>query len=206
MVPDSKVYIVDDDHDMRKSMQWLLESVNLSVCAFESAEQFLAAYIDSSPGCLLLDVRMPGMGGLRLIEHLQSIHSHLPVIMFTGHGDVAMAVRAMKAGAFDFIEKTAAQQLILERVQLALAADETLRLRELERAKFNELLMQVSPREHEVMLRMIQGQANKVIALELGLSERTVEKHRKNVMDKTQVKSFAELIRLYYLYHDEADG
>ena len=126
MADDSKVYIVDDDRDMRNSIQWLLESVNLPVCAFESAEQFLAAYIDNSPGCLLLDVRMPGMGGLRLLEHLQSIHSHLPVIMFTGHGDVAMAVRAMKAGAFDFIEKTAAHQLLLERVQLALAADKTL--------------------------------------------------------------------------------
>ena len=196
----AKVYIVDDDHDMRKSIQWLLESVNLTVCAFESAEQFLAAYDESSPGCLLLDVRMSGMGGIRLLEHMQSSLSHLPVIMFTGYGDVDMAVRTLKAGAFDFIEKTAAHQLILERVQLALAAGKNLYLREAERKKFKELLAYVSPREYEVLQRIVQGQANKVIALELDLSERTVEKHRKSVMDKTQTQSLAELVRLFYLH------
>ncbi|PZN82111.1 MAG: DNA-binding response regulator, partial [Candidatus Methylumidiphilus alinenensis] len=99
MNDDVKVYIVDDDCDMRNSIQWLLESVNLRVCAYESAERFLAEYSDNRPGCLLLDVRMPGMGGLRLLEYLQSMHRHLPVIMFTGYGDVEMAVRALKAGA-----------------------------------------------------------------------------------------------------------
>jgi FixJ family two-component response regulator len=126
--------------------------------------------------------------------------------VFTGYGDVAMAVRAMKAGAFDFIEKTASHQLLLERVQLALAACKTLRQRGLERARFAQSLMQLSPREHEVMLRMVQGQANKVIAAELGLSERTVEKHRKSVMDKTQTRSLAELIRLSLLHSGETGG
>lgn len=200
MTDESKVYLVDDDSDMRNSIQWLLESVNLPVCAFENAEKFLEAYVDNIPGCLLLDVRMPGMGGLRLLEHMQSIHSHLPVIVFTGYGDVTMAVRAMKSGAFDFLEKTASHQLILERVQLALAADNTLWQRELERSKFAQLLTGLSPREYEVMLRMIQGEASKVIALDLDLSERTVEKHRKSVMDKMEVRSLAELIRRYYLY------
>ncbi len=132
------VYIVDDDPDMRNSIKWLLESVNLTVCVFDSAEQFLAAYTGDTPGCLLLDVRMPGMGGLRLLENLRSTHPHLPVIMFTGYGDVDMAVRALKTGAFDFIEKTAAHQLILERVQLALAVGKNLHLRELERSKFKK--------------------------------------------------------------------
>ena len=194
------VYLVDDDSDMRNSIQWLLESVSLPVCAFESAEQFLAAYTDGNPGCLLLDVRMPGMGGLRLLEHMQSVNAHLPVIMFTGYGDVDMAVRALKSGAFDFLEKTATHQLILERVQLALAAGKNLHLREVERARFKAILAQVSPREFEVMQKMIMGQPNKVIAIDLGLSERTVEKHRKSVMDKTQARSLAELIRLTYLY------
>ena len=197
------VYIVDDDPDMRNSIKWLLESVNLTVCVFDSAEQFLAAYTGDTPGCLLLDVRMPGMGGLRLLENLRSTHPHLPVIMFTGYGDVDMAVRALKTGAFDFIEKTAAHQLILDRVQLALVVGKNVHLRELERGKFKKLLVQLSPREFEVMHRIIQGQSNKVIASELGLSERTVEKHRTNVMGKTQVRSLAELIRLFYLLNLE---
>jgi two-component system response regulator FixJ len=204
MANDAKVYIVDDDSDMRNSIQWLLESVDLPVCVYESAEQFLAAFNENRPGCLLLDVRMPGMGGLRLLEYMQSIHRHLPVIMFTGYGDVDMAVSALKAGAFDFLEKTATHQLILERVQRALAIAKNLHLRELERMQFNKLLMQLSLREHEVMLRIIQGQTNKVIASELGLSERTVEKHRTSLMGKTQARSLAELIRLFYLHRGEA--
>ena len=202
----ANVYIVDDDPDMRNSIKWLLESVHLPVCVFDSAEQFLSAYTGDTPGCLLLDVRMPGMGGLRLLEQLRSTHPHLPVIMFTGYGDVDMAVRALKTGAFDFIEKTAAHQLILDRVQLALAVGKNLHLRELERGKFKKLLVQLSPREFEVMHRIIQGQSNKVIASELGLSERTVEKHRTNVMGKTQVRSLAELIRLFYLLNGEEGG
>ena len=202
----ANVYIVDDDPDMRNSIKWLLESVHLPVCVFDSAEQFLSAYTGDTPGCLLLDVRMPGMGGLRLLEQLRSAHPHLPVIMFTGYGDVDMAVRALKTGAFDFIEKTAAHQLILDRVQLALAVGKNLHLRELERGKFKKLLVQLSPREFEVMHRIIQGQSNKVIASELGLSERTVEKHRTNVMGKTQVRSLAELIRLFYLLNGEEGG
>ncbi len=202
----AKVYIIDDDPDMRNSIKWLLESVHLPVCVFDSAEQFLSAYTGDTPGCLLLDVRMPGMGGLRLLEQLRSTHPHLPVIMFTGYGDVDMAVRALKTGAFDFIEKTAAHQLILDRVQLALAVGKNLHLRELERGKFKKLLVQLSPREFEVMHRIIQGQSNKVIASELGLSERTVEKHRTNVMGKTQVRSLAELIRLFYLLNGEEGG
>jgi FixJ family two-component response regulator len=201
---DAKVYIVDDDGDMRNSIQWLLESVDLPVCVYASAEQFLAAFNENRPGCLLLDVRMPGMGGLRLLEYMQSIHRHLPVIMFTGYGDVDMAVFALKAGAFDFLEKTAPHHLILERVRHALAIGKDMHLRELERAQFNGLLMQLSLREHEVMLRIIQGQANKVIASELGLSERTVEKHRTSLMAKTQARSLAELIRLFYLHRGGA--
>ncbi len=198
MADDAIVYIVDDDADMRNSIKWLLESVHLPVCVYESAEQFLTAFDEHRPGCLLLDVRMPGMGGMRLLEFMQSSHPQLPVVMFTGYGDVEMAVRALKVGAFDFIEKTADHPLILERVQHALLAGKAMHEREIEKLRCKKLLDHLTPREHEVLLRMIQGQSNKFIAGELGLSERTVEKHRKNVMDKTKTRSVAELVRLFY--------
>ncbi len=201
----AKVYIVDDDQDMRQSMQWLLESVNLPVYVYESAEQFLSGFNENRPGCLLLDVHMPGMGGLRLLEYLHTSHPYLPVVIFTGYGDVEMAVSALKVGAFDFIEKTATPQLILERVQHAMEVGKSLHVQAIERARCKQLLDQLSQREHEILLKMIQGQSSKSIAIELGLSERTVEKHRKNVMDKTQARSVAELVRLFYVQVEDKE-
>jgi two-component system response regulator FixJ len=196
----STVFVVDDDQDMRNSLKWLLESVNLPVETYASAEQFLVGYTADRPGCLLLDVRMPGMGGIRLLEYLRKSRMRLPVIVLTGHGDVPMAVQALKLGAFDFIEKPATHQRILERTQDALATDRERRARDTDTAAFGRLLAQLSQREREVLDLLVEGESNKAISTELGISERTVEKHRENVMQKMEVKSLARLIRMVVLY------
>jgi two-component system response regulator FixJ len=195
-----RVFVVDDDQDMRSSFKWLIESVGLAVEAFRSAEEFLDAYEPAQPGCLLLDVRMPGMGGLRLLERLQANGAQLPVIVVTGHGEVAMAVQAMKSGAFDFMEKPANHQQLLERIQDALAVDRERRARALEVAAFEQLLAQLTQREREVLGRMVKGEPSKTIALEFGISERTVEKHRESIMHKMEARSLAQLIRMVVEY------
>jgi two-component system response regulator FixJ len=189
------VFVVDDDQDMRNSLKWLVESIGLPVETFPSAEHFLAAEPATRPGCLLLDVRMPGMGGLRLLEHLKAMGSRLPVIVFTGHGEVSMAVTALKTGAFDFIEKPATHQLILDRVQDALAADTWNRTRASEQAAFEDLVAQLTQREREVLDRLVEGEITRDIALGMGISERTVEKHRERLMHKMQARTLAHLIR-----------
>jgi two-component system response regulator FixJ len=194
------VFVVDDDSDMRQSLKWLIESVGLPVQAFDSAEQFLEGYQPARPGCLLLDVRMPGMGGMRLLEHLQKAGIDLPTIVFTGHGDVPMAVQALKAGAFDFVEKPATHQQILDRVQDALAAERDRRARQSRRHAWETALTHLSQREREVLDGVVEGRSNKVIAMELGISERTVEKHRHSIMQKMGAGSLAELIRMVVLY------
>lgn len=192
--PDPTVFVVDDDNDMRQSLKWLIESVGLPVEGFETAEDFLSADRTSRAGCLLLDMRMPGMGGLGLLEWLHVHGEPMPVIVFTGHGDVPMAVQAMKLGAFDFVEKPATHQYILSRVQDALALAHDLRTRKSERLQFERLVSQLSQRETEVMERVVVGESNKVIAIGLGISERTVEKHRENIMQKMGVRSLAALV------------
>lgn len=190
------VFVVDDDRDMRSSLKWLVESIGLPVETFPSAEEFLAAATADRPGCLLLDVRMPGMGGLRLLEHLRQAGAGLPVIVFTGHGEVSMAVQALKTGAFDFIEKPATHQLILDRVQDALAADTKNRTRASEAAAFRELLAQLTQREREVLDRLVEGEISRDIAQAMSISERTVEKHRERLMHKMRARTLAHLIRL----------
>lgn len=195
------VFVVDDDEDVRHALRWLIESVDLKVATYESAEAFLAAYTPSQPGCLVLDVRMPGMGGLGLLEHLRANGIVLPTIIITGHGDVPIAVRAMKAGAMDFIEKPFTDQDLLDQIQRALKEDARLRSQQRERAEVLSRLQTLTPREHEVLQRVVQGQANKVISAELGISERTVETHRKKIMDKMQARSLAELVQMTLLTH-----
>jgi two-component system response regulator FixJ len=190
------VFVVDDDQEMRRSLKWLIESVNLPVEVFESAEAFLQAFSLSQPGCLLLDVRMPGMGGLRLLDWLCSQGAHLPVIVFTAHGDVSMAVDALKAGAFHFIEKPASRQQLLHCIQDALALDRDLRTRGSKHAAIEARLAQLTPREREVLERVIEGEPNKRIAMKLGITERTVEKHRENIMDKMGMRSLAKLMHM----------
>jgi FixJ family two-component response regulator len=190
------VFVVDDDPDMRRSLQWLIESISLVVETFSSAEEFLAAGAPFRPGCLLLDVRMPGMGGLRLLERMRASEAGMPVIMFTGNGEVPMAVKALKNGAFDFIEKPANHQLILERIQDALGADRERRARESERAGFELRMRQLTEREREVMDRSVDGESCRDIAAAVGISERTVEKHREKLMHKLEARSLAHLVRL----------
>lgn len=193
------VFVVDDDEDVRNGLRWLIESVDQRVETFGSAEEFVSAYREDLAGCLVLDVRMPGMGGMGLLEGLSSRGIFLPVIILTGHGDVPMAVRAMKAGALDFVEKPYTDQDLLDKVQTALKQDARLREERAQRATIEARLAQLTPREHEVLDRLVQGQANKVIAVELGISDRTVETHRKMVMEKMQARSVADLVQMAVL-------
>lgn len=204
MPANGTVFVVDDDIDMRQSLKWLIESVGLPVQTFASAEQFLKGYEVARPGCLLLDVRMPGMGGMRLLEYLQKADISLPVIVFTGHGDVSMAVRALKSGAFDFIEKPATHQQILDRIQDALTTERDRRARQSQRHALEQAMARLSQREREVLDGVVEGRSNKVIAMVLDISERTVEKHRQNIMQKVGAGSLAELIRMVVLYRMDA--
>ena len=195
------VHIVDDDLAVRQSLTFLIRSMCLPVEAFESAQDFLERGDPTRAGCLVLDIRMPGMSGLELQDELARRGFSLPVIFITGHGDISMAVRAMKNGAVDFIEKPFNDQLLLERINQAIELD---RVRRAERGELADIARRVellSPREREVMERIVSGQANKVIAIDLGLSERTVEIHRARVMAKTGAGSLAELVSMVTRLH-----
>ncbi len=195
------IFVVDDDEAVRQSLALLIRSMGLEAEVFESAAAFLAAYDAPRSGCLLLDIRMPGMSGLELQEELQRRAIDLPVIFITGHGDVAMAVRAMKSGAVDFIEKPFNDQQLLDRINQSLELDRQARNARAERSTLAARIELLSPREREVMGRIVAGQANKVIAIELGLSERTVEIHRAKVMTKTGARSLAELVTMVNRYN-----
>ena len=197
---DATVYVVDDDPALRESLGYLLQSEGLVVRAFEGARQFLADYDRQARGCLVVDVRMPDMSGLQLQEYLAAEGSTLPIIVITGHGDVPMAVKALKNGALDFIEKPFADQQLLDRVHEALDVE---RRQYGERAKREDRLRRLSrltKREREVMSGVASGKANKVIAEELGLSPKTVEVHRARLMQKLEVDSLAQLMRFAILH------
>jgi RNA polymerase sigma factor (sigma-70 family) len=189
------VFIVDDDEAMRDSLRWLLESVGWQVDAYASGQAFLDQYRTDWPGCLLSDVRMPGMSGLQLQEALQHSGCGLPVILITGHGDVPMAVRAMKHGAVDFLEKPFNDQVLLDCVQRALARDaEQRRLRRV-REEVRRCLAHLTERERQVMELVVGGASNREIAENLSLSPKTVEVHRAKMMHKMQASSVPELVR-----------
>ncbi len=190
------IYIVDDDEAMRESLQFLMESVELPARSFASAQDFLDFYRADMPGCLLLDVRMPGMGGLELQEKLRSKDIKLPVIIMTGYADVPMAVRAMQAGALDFIEKPLNEQRLLDRVYKALEHEEEIRRARNEIEPIRSRLARLTPREHEILGLVVQGLLNKQIASRLDLSMKTVEQHRARVMEKMEAGSLAELVRM----------
>lgn len=194
--PRPTVFVVDDDQDMRNSLKWLIESIGLPVETFPSAEDYLAGAPCSRPGCLLVDVRMPGMGGLRLLEYLRDGQLPPPVILLTAHGEVSMAVQALKNGAFDFIQKPGTPQFILERVQDALALDRRNRALAAERAAMAELFAQLTQREREVLDRLVEGKTSRDIAQAMGISERTVEKHRERLMHKMRARSLVHLVRM----------
>jgi len=199
MLPESIVFVVDDDRAIRDSLSWLLNSVGLSVRAYAKAADFLADHDPSQPGCLVLDVRMPGMSGLDLQAELARRGVELPTIVITGHAEVSMAVRAVKAGAIDFIEKPFSDQLLLDRVRQALEID--LEAREVRRRREDarRRLATLTTREREVLNLVVAGKANKEIASALGVSPKTVEVHRAHVMSKMCVDSLAELIRVTLL-------
>jgi two-component system response regulator FixJ len=201
--PEPTVYVVDDDPAMRSSLRWLIESVGLTVRTCSSAQEFLRTYQPSDPGCLVLDVRMPGMSGLDLQAELAARNIHIPVLIITGYAEVPLAVRAMKAGAFDFIEKPFSDQTLLDRIRAAVAHDEGGRRRRAARADVETRLRLLTARERDVLNRVVSGKSNKVIAAELKLSTKTVEVHRAHVMEKLKADSLADLIRLSLLAADD---
>lgn len=191
----STVYVVDDDKLARESLEWLIESVGLPVKVYDSGQAFLDSYSKELVGCMVLDVRMPDISGMDLYVKLTQEGCTLPVIIMTGHADVDLAVRAMKAGAYDFIEKPYKDSLMLERIQSAIAVDLDNR-KEQERVDcVKDRIATLTPREQEVLKYVLKSTANKIIAAELGISIKTVELHRSNLMAKMQANSVTELVR-----------
>ena len=191
------VFIVDDDPSVLKGLSRLMKSVKLKVEAYSSAQEFLDSYNPVQPGCLLIDMRMPGISGLELQEILQSRNILIPTIIITGYGEVTDAVQAMKKGAIDFIEKPFNGQYLLDQVHKAIAEDAQIRKKQAQQQVVSASLALLTPREREVMDLVITGKANKVIALELGLSMKTVEFNRAHMMKKMKVDSVAELVDLF---------
>ena len=196
MSDEATVFIVDDDEAVRDSLSFLMQSVGLTTESFDSADSFLQASPTQRAGCLLLDIRMPGMSGLELQGVLEEREIHLPVIFISGHADVPMAVRALKAGAFDFVEKPFNDQLLLDCVQRAIEADRQKRQNEAQLDEWRALMATLTPREVEVMELVVDGAANKVISATLGVSLKTVEAHRARVMDKLKADSLSHLVRM----------
>ncbi len=191
------VFIVDDDPAIRFAMQALMDSVNIAHEIFASGDEFLESAAEQRPGCLVLDIRMPGLGGLELQEELIRRGSGLPIIFITGHGDVPMAVDAMQKGAVDFIQKPFRDQDLLDRVHEALKTDQERREEQQAHAEVAERLARLTNREREVFDLVVTGKPNKVIAYELGVSQRTVEIHRARVMEKMQARSLADLVKMH---------
>ena len=196
MTPEPTVFIVDDDDAVRRFLSGLIESVELRVEAFGSARYFLEAYEPGRPGCLVLDVRMPGMSGLELQRALADQAIDLPVIILTGHGNVQLAVHAMKAGAIDFVEKPFDNELLLDRIQKAVAENVRAGSERIKRIEITERMQLLTPREREVLDLVVAGQTNKGVARHLDISEKTVEIHRANVMRKMQAKSLPDLVKM----------
>jgi FixJ family two-component response regulator len=190
------VYVVDDDEGMRRALNLLLSTVGYQTAAFANPKEFLQAFKADTAGCLVLDIRMPGMSGLELQQHLNRMGSMLPVIFITGHGDVPMAVQAMKEGAFEFVQKPFREQDLLDRINHALEQDKDNRGNLALRADVARRIETLTPRERQVMEKVVDGAANKVIAIDLDLSERTVEIHRAKVMEKMGARSVAHLVKL----------
>lgn len=206
MSDDPTVFVVDDDRAMRKSLRWLLESVELKVETFESAREFLEKYETHRPGCVVLDVRMPGMSGLELQDYLRSQGIHIPIIIITAYGDVPMAVRAMKAGAMDFIEKPVCDQVLLEHIHEALEVDQKRRQVRTNSREVTERLQSLTRREYEVMELVVQGMSSKEIAKKLDVSFKTIEAHRAKIMKKMDAKSVPHLIHMNLLTRDSEGG
>ena len=192
-----RVYVIDDDEAVRDSMSMLLESADLPYRCFQSADQFLAQRDGSERGCLVLDIRMPGMTGLELQQKLLGAGSALPIIFITGHGDVPMAVEAMRHGAIDFLRKPVNETDFLDRIVSALDRESGSWHRTLDRQQAHARIAALTEREREVFERVAEGMANKAVAADLGISERTVEVHRAQVMKKLDARTLAQLVRIH---------
>jgi two-component system response regulator DctR len=189
-------HIVDDDEAMRDALNWLLRSREVKTAAWPSAESFLAKWHENLSGCLILDIRMPGMSGLELFDHLQARRCLMPVIFLTGHGDIPQAVAALKKGAYDFLEKPFDDNSLVDRVIAGLAADSARRSQQIQSDEISTRLAQLSPREHQVMQHILAGKFNKVIADEMQIAMRTVEVHRARIFEKMGVRSAVDLAQL----------
>jgi two-component system, LuxR family, response regulator FixJ len=200
------VHVIDDDEAVRQSLEFLLASAELQVRTYESAKAFLARMGEIESGCVITDVRMPGMTGIQLLQHLKETQAALPVIVITGHGDVPLAVEAIRSGAVDFLEKPFDDEALLTAVQAAMKWKDADDGREAERRKFAQRIMALSGRERQVLDALVAGHPNKIIAFDLGISPRTVEIYRANLMTKMQASSLSELVRMAMLAGSEVDG
>jgi RNA polymerase sigma factor (sigma-70 family) len=194
--PESIVFVVDDDPSVRTAIKRLIGCVGLQVELFGSAKEFLHSKKPDVPSCLVLDIRLPGISGLDFQRELAKANIHIPIIFITGHGDVPMTVRAMKAGAVEFLTKPFRDQDLLDAVQFALERDRARRQREAEIATLRERFESLSPREHEVVAMVVSGMLNKQIAAEIGTTENTVKVQRSRAMEKMQANSLADLVRM----------
>jgi len=199
MPPSNLVHIIDDDDAMRDSLEFLLRTAKIEVRTYDSAAAFLKAMPDGATGCVITDVRMPGLSGIDLLRQLKARGSTIPVIVMTGHGDIQLAVEAMKIGAADFLEKPFDDEALLVSVRAAIDRLQKHAQRDTERADLNNRLASLSVREREVLEGLVAGKANKVIAFDLGISPRTVEIYRAHVMTKMNAGSLSELVRMALL-------
>ncbi|MGH9972192.1 MAG: response regulator transcription factor [Pyrinomonadaceae bacterium] len=193
---EATVFVIDDDESILEALKDLLESVGLRVETFASAPEFLQSRHSDVPGCLVLDIRMPGLSGLDLQREMADANIHTPIIFITGHGDIPMTVRAMKAGAVEFLTKPFRDQDLLDAIQQALGRDRVARQEQAETAELRGRFDSLTPRESEVFALVVTGLLNKQIALQLGTSEVTVKQHRHQVMQKMTADSFADLVRM----------
>ena len=193
---DSIVYVIDDDPSIREAVTSLIRSVGMSVQAFGSAKEFMTSKRPNAPACLVLDVRMPGLSGLELQRELTDAGIGIPIIFITGHGDIPMSVRAMKAGAVEFLTKPFRDQDLLDAIKQAIDRDRELRKQQAGIADLRDRFERLTPREREVMELVVAGLLNKQVAVRLGISEITVKLHRHQVMEKMKADSLADLVRM----------
>jgi two-component system, LuxR family, response regulator FixJ len=196
MTADADVHVIDDDEAVRESIEFLLRTAGLSVRTYDSATSFLSAVAEISAGCIITDVRMPGLSGIDLLRRLQEMQIGLPVIVITGHGDVPLAVEAMKCGAVDFLEKPFDDDVLLGSVRSALDRSEESAAVESERAEIRARISALTQRERDVLEGLVAGHPNKIIAFKLEISPRTVEIYRANLMTKMKARSLSELVRM----------